>query len=295
MLKNFRVRNFRALKDFEVEKLGRVNLIVGKNNIGKSTVLEALRVYARNAEPVLMEQLLGQHDENLFGSSDQASDQRKLAYANFFPDRVFPQSEDLSISIGDIEDTDFVRIAHLLYQDVFEETKDDTGDVVARRRRVILKSEDARPGLSIFDGLLVSGSRMPRQGWIEIQQEERYARPARRAAWEEAKVVPLSYVPTQFLSIDQLAELWDGIALTDSEAHVVNALKVLDAGVSGVAFVKRTRNRDYGRRTEAERVPVVKLDWHARPIPLNSMGDGMLKDTPIDPVGVPSKRRHDAD
>lgn len=39
------VQNFRCLKDFKIENLGDVNLLVGKNNSGKSTVLDALRVY----------------------------------------------------------------------------------------------------------------------------------------------------------------------------------------------------------------------------------------------------------
>jgi AAA15 family ATPase/GTPase len=44
MLKSLVIKNYRGLEDFQVEKLGRVNLIVGKNNSGKSTVLEALRL-----------------------------------------------------------------------------------------------------------------------------------------------------------------------------------------------------------------------------------------------------------
>ena len=47
MLNSLVIKNFRMLEDFSVEKLGRVNLIVGKNNSGKSTVLEALRIYAK--------------------------------------------------------------------------------------------------------------------------------------------------------------------------------------------------------------------------------------------------------
>jgi len=45
MLNSLVIKNFRMLEDFTVSKLGRVNLIVGKNNSGKSTVLEALRIY----------------------------------------------------------------------------------------------------------------------------------------------------------------------------------------------------------------------------------------------------------
>jgi AAA15 family ATPase/GTPase len=34
MLTSLKIKNFRALDDFDVPKLGRVNLIVGKNNAG---------------------------------------------------------------------------------------------------------------------------------------------------------------------------------------------------------------------------------------------------------------------
>lgn len=42
MFKSIRVRNFRALKDLEVGPLRRINLIAGKNNSGKSSLLEAI-------------------------------------------------------------------------------------------------------------------------------------------------------------------------------------------------------------------------------------------------------------
>ena len=44
MLDSLLIKNFRSLEHLEVPKLGRVNLMVGKNNSGKSTVLEALRI-----------------------------------------------------------------------------------------------------------------------------------------------------------------------------------------------------------------------------------------------------------
>ncbi len=47
-LDSLKVKNFRILEDVEIEKLGHVNLIVGKNNSGKSTVLEALMLLAGN-------------------------------------------------------------------------------------------------------------------------------------------------------------------------------------------------------------------------------------------------------
>jgi AAA15 family ATPase/GTPase len=36
------IRNYRILKEFKINSLGQINLITGKNNTGKSTVLEAI-------------------------------------------------------------------------------------------------------------------------------------------------------------------------------------------------------------------------------------------------------------
>lgn len=52
MFKSFRIKNFRCFTDLSVEPLERVNLISGKNNVGKTSFLEAffLRLGANNSE-----------------------------------------------------------------------------------------------------------------------------------------------------------------------------------------------------------------------------------------------------
>ena len=42
MYKSFRVKNFRCFKDLQINDLGRVNLIAGKNNTGKTALMEAM-------------------------------------------------------------------------------------------------------------------------------------------------------------------------------------------------------------------------------------------------------------
>ncbi len=49
ILNSLKIRNFRGFQHLQIERLGRVNLIVGKNNVGKSNLLEALQMYARRA------------------------------------------------------------------------------------------------------------------------------------------------------------------------------------------------------------------------------------------------------
>ncbi|MDR1054035.1 MAG: ATP-binding protein, partial [Planctomycetaceae bacterium] len=44
-LDSLEIKNFRCLKDFKIPSLKRINLFTGKNNTGKSTILEAIAIY----------------------------------------------------------------------------------------------------------------------------------------------------------------------------------------------------------------------------------------------------------
>lgn len=46
MYESFSVRRFRGFDDLRVEPLGRINLIAGKNNVGKTALLEALFIHS---------------------------------------------------------------------------------------------------------------------------------------------------------------------------------------------------------------------------------------------------------
>ena len=48
MLNSIRIKNFRIFDEFSIDRLARVNLIVGKNNVGKSSLLEALYLLKAN-------------------------------------------------------------------------------------------------------------------------------------------------------------------------------------------------------------------------------------------------------
>lgn len=50
MYKTFRVKNFRCFKDLQINDLGRVNLIAGKNNTGKTALLEAMYLHTGNRD-----------------------------------------------------------------------------------------------------------------------------------------------------------------------------------------------------------------------------------------------------
>ena len=71
MLKSLHIKNFRGLRDLEIEPLKRVNLITGQNNTGKTGVLEALTLLLANQNvsaslPNLFRIAGGDYDENFW-------------------------------------------------------------------------------------------------------------------------------------------------------------------------------------------------------------------------------------
>lgn len=74
-------------------------------------------------------------------------------------------------------------------------------------------------------------------------------------------------VPSSGASFDELGFLWDNISLTDSEKYIVNALKIIESRVTGIAMIQQ-------RRGSPRRTPVVKLKHIDDPVTLKNLGDG---------------------
>jgi len=66
ILDSLEIHKFRAFEHLLIEKLGRVNLIVGKNNVGKTCVLEALQLYASDSSSFVMKKILASRNELAF-------------------------------------------------------------------------------------------------------------------------------------------------------------------------------------------------------------------------------------
>src|SRR5713101_5648263 len=85
-LPSLEIHNFRAFDHLQIETLGRVNLITGQNNVGKTSVLEAVYLYARGGAGLPLYELLGSRDEFAGDAS------REL------PDESWPPSTDRDLT-----------------------------------------------------------------------------------------------------------------------------------------------------------------------------------------------------
>lgn len=75
MISSVQIEGYRGLKRFEMDDLGRINLLVGTNNSGKTSVLEAIHLLFSAGSPVALWQLLWRRGERLppvlFASGDR--------------------------------------------------------------------------------------------------------------------------------------------------------------------------------------------------------------------------------
>lgn len=285
MLTNLRIKNFRMLEDLEIPKLGRVNLIVGKNNSGKSTILEALRLYAGKAHPKLLREILQGHDESFntdIDSSIENQEQNWYGLKHLFPNRKFPTDDNSYISIGSDEKS-LIKIEPVFYYIKEDQETNADGDIIGTiRRRIHIKQsefsgiEDITELAPAIRVTLGSG----RSALLDLTDDMR--RPNSAMHWrlmDDSGSPKSSYVSTAFLASEALAKLWDQITLSPYEDTVLRALKVIDAQVEGLAFIEdrnRYSTRVYSTRDNS-RLAIVKLKNSDDRIPLNSMGDGMSR------------------
>lgn len=274
MLDSLLIKNFRSLAHFEVPKLGRVNLLVGKNNCGKSTVLEALRLYAGNAQRPLLEAIAQNHDERYRMRESESFDADvALPFQDFFTGRRFPL-DDTAIEIGSCnQNTDRLYISHALIEEIPIDAEQPDGQTVSRIRRRYMPKLEAE---------LISSEL---QQVIRVRKGTRDFPPInlmgggglRRPSVFDVVAVACSFIPTEFISMDELADEWDRIVFTDQEEIVKIALRLIEPDFENLTFVRADNYPASSMRSSSSRTAVLKIKGVERPLPLNSMGDGMLR------------------
>ena len=257
MLKSIIIRGFRLFSELQIKRLNRINLIIGKNNSGKSCLLEAIQVYASRGNPRVLHELISGRDEYWESPTTDSQNRRveklESPVKHLFHGYHLPEINKNGIEIGPIDrKKDRVTIQTKAYQI----SEDEEG----RRRRIVIDEDreitelvDVEIGLQIKEGM--KGSQL-----FPLPFDPRSPIYRRRPILEqedEANIVQI--VPTRNLEELKVALLWDRVNLTDLESEVISCLKIVESGIQGIALVGDTSSRYIGDTSSRyNRIPIIR-------------------------------------
>jgi hypothetical protein len=270
MLDSLLVRNFRLFKELTVNHLSNVNLFTGKNNVGKTCLLEAVETYASNADPNVLLDLVSTRD----GSWETELNQRdELIYPNvehpfryLFHGFHLPKAIEAGITIGPLTDKKSqIQVVIQNYRVVKEDGRlvrspIDEGSSVDDFSEVKL-------ALEIWDG--------GRKEILALLDGD-LRHPYRRRMSPIAMRYNFHFIPTRNMTDQKVSSLWDAIELTDLQDEVVACLNLMPAKIRSVGLIGDVES--VGPRWPRKgRTPIIRLEGVDERLPLKVLGDGVTR------------------
>jgi hypothetical protein len=265
VLPSLEVHRFRVLRDLRIERLGRANLIIGMNNVGKTSVLEALRLYAHPGSSEVLLEILEARDEMGVSSVRRMNsrDVTPVPVESLFSGRRVIAGEVEPIRIGPIGSIDRTLSIGLKWLTRLP------GDETAQQT---LFPVDPDPNAGLSGRLLLTyqiGSTRTALPVTDAAELLRFRRIEGVRSGESARSsIPSFFVGANSLEAGRIGKLWDRIALSELEEDVIAALSIIAPDVERLNLIAQD---EYSRT----RTPVVKTKKFHEPVPLRSLGDGV--------------------
>ncbi len=271
-LKSLHLRGYRAFSDFRVNDLGKVNLIVGRNNAGKTSILEAIRLLASGGDPSTLSQIATDRGETVALDPELLLDYRRETVSDishFFHGHQFGPGLKFEISsangLGALS-AQIVELAQL---------PDDEPIYMGREKSLFNEgfyegqlALELRSGAS--DSIGVHAFAVSEEGaFIFDPSALARVRPTRRQT--KTETVPTVVITPSSLLPSLMSGMWERVIREGRENDAVEALQILQPDIEGIFFLP-------GERVMRGRGGVlVSQKGSKRRVPLGSMGEGMRR------------------
>lgn len=258
------IKNFKNIKELSINDLGRVNLIVGKNNVGKSTLLEALSIYVSNGDETWLRLLLSNRGETIIEDTDNDSYETnaKMHYISLFAGWEENYSKDYAIKIGEIGNDEKSVIISQVYLREHNEQRSD-GTVI---RTMDLLNEEDLENNTIIEPHSNTGISIKTSAQLCFLPYNRDSRGFNNIVGHKC---PFKYLPIATISSINNASLFDRVSLTPEEDYIIEALNIINPDINRIRFVETNEGR------KANRIAVVTKKNSDKRYRISSMGDGI--------------------
>jgi hypothetical protein len=263
MLKSLRIENFRCFQTFELQQLGLLNLLVGTNNSGKTSLLEAIQLLTSQPGLDTLREVMVSRGEYILDhkrNNGRELDVRHLFYGHEIDvgsrfsifGRNHNHQESITVFVEQAEWTDTQTRQYNLSRD--RDFEDSQQVKLVIEWLVGKENERVKLPLSSFNGL-------PFRYLDRVRRNSKHL---------EAKT---QFVTASSLKNENMIELFDQIVLTPEEEFVTVALQTIEPNIERIASIGSEPYQFAGSHSGF----VVRLADEDQRIPIGSMGDGIWR------------------
>ena len=265
-LDSLSIQGFRGVQKLEIPKLGRVTLITGKNDVGKTTVLEAAQLYGSRGNEDVLYSLLDKHEETSTFSEDDSPISDLYDFTSLFFDRDVSENSRIKIGPCDLSGNDQLEISSKGIGDLNDQTLEELeraySTFLHEMEPAILEVSFSESVYRIpFDRIL--GASLPR-----TKSHPRNRRVADHSDKIDFQILGPSPIDNNLLSI-----FWDRVETIGIEAE-----KCAIYGLNLALWDKVDRVTMIGDwRHPRRRRAAAKYSDGRKSVPLRSFGDGAVR------------------
>ena len=296
MFKNIKIENFRCFKSFELQQLGRVNLLVGENNSGKTSILEAIQLLCSRTNLEPLSEMMIHRGEYLWNDNDKESRELDIKHL-FYNHAIEPDlkisisssmldnsSEQLNLSIG-ISRSPVSNLIH----DIEGDARNSNNDILEAMKTLDKFQQELEKEVrkNIYDkySLYLKESEFSVE-WVHGDASKEVKMPLSLNDCLDTNIVRhysrdvrnqqqrTQFVTSSSLTTQNMIELFDRVVLTNDEQFVLEALQTIEPNIEKIASVNSYVIRN---SFESRSGFVVRLSDSNQRVPIGSMGDGIWR------------------
>ncbi len=256
MIESLKIKNFKNLDGLEIPKLSQINLISGKNNVGKSTLLEAIAIYSNPYQIIEILKNRGEFPPFKEDNEKERINQNTDAFSSLFTDRNEEVSENNVIEISDKGKSLSIQFSY--YRKITEQK--DRGTIT----KTELVNSITDNSLDDIQKAIIITNQNPINLFLPLDTSFGFLLDKLDSNNNSNTIIKLNTEP---LNNRKIAQLFDKITFTEKEYSVIKALQIIEKDIERLGFIGESPYRD--------RVPIVKLKGSDKRFPLKSMGDGI--------------------
>ena len=259
MFSKIQIENYRRFQSFELSGLGRVNLLVGENNSGKTSILEAINSLCSPGEFFPILRMLERRGEIIISDnkSDVLFDVRRLFHGHKIPPENF-------ISIMGLH-----NLNHKYLLEILIRKKENKGASNGLGLHFNLdESAFSQEDMSLVVSWDFSGNkyqakkRLLEGGYLSL----------RKRLLRSVQASHTQFIHTAAMGVEETMSLFDAIVLSPAEEIVYNALRMIEPGIRRIASISSASK--YHQYTK---IQVLVLLENGQKIPIGSLGDGIWR------------------